>query len=153
MERIRQFMRDKPWAGWIVAILAIGAATVIIVRQNQAQGRFTPASMQEYVTIKYMDTGDEERIPRGRVDKMLREQNSGKLDPSQGLTNPKTGQPTGFIIDKEDWEAWIKRINEDRERLGSDKAKPVPNQPGRPPRVVEGAPPAPTPPPAPKPGN
>ncbi len=137
MERIRQFMRDKPWAGWLVALVILAAAGLVIVRQNQTQGRFTPASMQEYITIKYMDTGDEERIPRGRVDKMIREQQAGVVDPNKGLMNPKTGQFSGFPIDKDDWEAWIKRINDDRVQYG-----------GKP-----GAPPAPTPPPAPKPGN
>lgn len=145
MERIRQFMREKPWAGWLVALVILAAAGTIIYRQNQSAGRFTPASMQEYVTIKYMDTGEEVRLPRGRVDKMLRDQ-GGPLDPSKGLVNPATGQPTGFLIDREDWDSWIQRINEDRDRLGSDKVKPV-NQPGRNP------PTAPTPPTAPKPGN
>lgn len=145
MEKIRQFMREKPWAGWLVALVILALAAVIILRQNQSQGRFAPANMQEIITIKYMDTGDEERIPRGRVDKMLRDQQSGVIDPNKGLINPKTGQPTGFPIDKDDWEAWIKRINDDRQRLGSDK--PLPNQPGRTP------PTAPTAPPAPKPGN
>lgn len=144
MERIRQFIREKPWAGWIVALMILAAAGFIIFRQNQSQGRFTPASMQEYITIKYMDTGDEERIPRGRVDKMLRDQGA-TLDPNKGLINPKTGQPTGFPIDKDDWEAWIKRINDDRAEYGSGgvapRTRPTPTDP------------APTPPPAPKPGN
>lgn len=151
MERLRQFIREKPWAGWIVALIAIATASVIIFRQNQSQGRFDVQNMQEYITIKYMDTGDEERIPRGRVDKMLREQ-GGALDASKGLVNPKTGQPTGFPIDKDDWEAWIKRINDDRARLGGDKAKPVPTQPGRVPRPGD-APTPPVAPTAPAPGN
>lgn len=140
MDRIRRFVRENPWAGWTLSLIILGIAATIIVRQNSSSGRYTPDRMQEYVTIKYMDTGDEDRIPRGRVDKMLREQQLGMVDPTKGLLNPKTGQYTGFPYDKDDWEAWVKRINDDREQFAGDKNPPVRSQPGRNP---------PTPPPAP----
>jgi hypothetical protein len=133
MNRIRQFMRDKPWIGWVVALFALAGAGVIIFKQQTTTGMYDPESMTQIITIKFLDTGDEVEIPRGRVDTMLREQQSGVVDPSKGLLNPKTGQPTGFPIDKRNWDAWIKRINEDRAQYGGNQA--------------------PTPPPAPKPGN
>ncbi len=146
MERIRQFIREKPWAGWIVALMILAAAGVIIYQQNRPKGIYDAGSMTEMVTIKYIDTGEEEEIPRGRVDKMLRDQQTGKVDPAKGLINPKTGQPTGFPIDKRNWEAWINRINEDRAQYGTSESVAPRNRP-----TPTG--PIPTPPPAPKPGN
>jgi len=116
MDRIRQMMREKPWIGWIVALIAIAAAGFMMFNNTRPEGMFTPERMQEIITIKYMDTGDEERIARGRVDRMLRDQ-GGNLDSSKGLINPKTGVASGFPVDKDDWEKWIKRINEDRELM------------------------------------
>lgn len=127
MDRIRQLMREKPWMGWIVALVAIAAAGFMMFNNTQSDGRFTPSNMQEIITIKYIDTEEEVRLPRGRVDKMLRGQ-GGNLDPSKGLINPKTGKASGYPVDKDDWEKWIKRINEDRELMkqpGSANTTPV----------------------------
>jgi hypothetical protein len=118
MQAARSLMRDKPWAGWAVAGLALAAAVFFFIRNQSAnQGYSTPDRMQEMVTIKFMDTGDEETMPRGRLDKLLRSQ-QGTLDPEKGLINPKTNQPTGFPIDKDDWAAMIARINADRAQFG-----------------------------------
>lgn len=130
MNRIRQFMRDKPWIGWVVALFALAGAGVIIFKQQTTTGMYDPESMTQIITIKFLDTGDEVEIPRGRVDTMLREQQSGVVDPSKGLLNPKTGQPTGFPIDKRNWDAWIKRINEDRAQYGGNQAPTPAPKPG-----------------------
>jgi hypothetical protein len=29
----------------------------------------------------------------------------------EGIINPKTGKPTGFPFDKDEWSEWIARIN------------------------------------------
>lgn len=42
------------------------------------------------------------------------------LDPKVGITNPKTGKPSGFPTDNS-WEETIRRINEERAAASGGK--------------------------------
>lgn len=120
---LRESLNQKPWISWAIALVAIGAAGYMYVRSaGGGKGSYGLDRMTEMVTIKYADTGDEEQIPRGRLEKMLRTQGD-KLDPTKGLINPKSGQPTGFIFDKSDWEETIARINREKEAARQGDAK------------------------------
>lgn len=113
---IREALRQKPWLGWAVAAIVIALAAWNTFRGRAGDSPYSPDSMQEIVTIKFTDTGDEIEIPRGRLDKELRGRGD-KLDPLQGLVNPKTGQATGFPYSKRDWEGMITRINKEKELI------------------------------------
>jgi hypothetical protein len=121
LDRVRQLMNSKPWIGWAVAgVLLAGSAFMIIRGQTSGRDAYHPDRLQETVTVRFTDTGDEMTTTRGRL---LREltKDAGQLDPSKGLINPKTGQPTGFLFDKEEWDAMVTRINAEKEsfRKGS----------------------------------
>lgn len=120
LHHARKSIVKKPWVGWAVAAGCLGLAAYFHFGRGSGADLYTPESMTEMVTIKFTDTGEEMEIPRGRLDKMLRERGS-KLDPTQGVTNPKTGQPTGFPFNKNEWEKWIARINKDKEEAGQLK--------------------------------
>ncbi len=132
---LRDAINQRPWLGWVVAGVILGLAVLIYIRRSSSDSPYSPERMVQSVTIKYSDTGDEEQMPRGRFEKMLAEQ-PGKLDPAKGLLNPKTGQPTGFLYNKAEWEETCNRINAEKAAFGKG---------GQP------APAAPTP--APKPGK
>ena len=68
-------------------------------------------------------------MPRGRFEKELR-MRGGDLDPSKGLINPKTNQPTGFLFDKKEWEETVARLKGERDAVrSSQKAeKPAPTK-------------------------
>ena len=112
---IREFINKSPWMGWAFAALLLGATVFFFLRSRSGgSDPYSPARMTEMVTIRFTDTDDEITMPRGTMDKELRRQGD-KLDPTKGITNPKTGKPTGFLFDKEEWDAMIARINKEKE--------------------------------------
>lgn len=110
---IREFMNKKPWIGWLLAGILLVVASWRMFFGTAGRGEFLPEQMAETVTIRFTDTGDEMRITRARLEYRLRTQD-GLIDATKGFINPKTGQPTGFLYNKETWESMIKRINEDK---------------------------------------
>jgi len=107
---MREFLKKNPWLGWVLCVVLLGVSAW---RWFGGSGGspFSPDRMQEMVTIKYTDTGDTAEMPRGRFEKMLRDAGT-KLDPNQGLINPKTGKPTGFLFNQREWEEAVGRVNE-----------------------------------------
>lgn len=127
MPNVREFVNSKPWIGWALSgVLILVCAYILYARMNPQGDEYSVSRMTEMVTIKYTDTGKEEQIPRGRLIKMLLDQ-GGPIDATKGIINPETKQPTGFIYDKDDWEALVKQLNEDR------AAASKPKTPGAPP--------------------
>jgi hypothetical protein len=112
---VREFLNKKPWIGWVLAIVFLGVSTYFFYRsRSSGVDPYSPSRMTEMVTIRFTDTEDEITIPRGRLDKELRQQ-ADHLDPSKGYINPKTGKPTGFLFNKPEWDEMIARINKERE--------------------------------------
>lgn len=125
MPNIRSMLKDSPWLGWVVAALCLALAAYVTFRQFRPADLMSPERMKDELTIRYADTGEVVTIPRGRLDKMLRTQ-GGLLDPSVGLINPKTNQPTGFLFNKDEWDGLITRINADKKAMGiTGTAKPI----------------------------
>lgn len=115
MANLRETLNAKPWIAWCVAgVFFVIALYMFFARMSPGGDMYNPERMLETVTIKYSDTGETEEMPRGRLIRELMLQ-SGNIDPSKGIINKKTGQPTGFIFDKADWEAVVKQINEDKD--------------------------------------
>lgn len=148
MNSLREMLAKKPWLGWVLAGVFLCAAIAIYLKRTGGEDPYSPSRMQEMVTIKFIDTGDEMEIPRGRLDKELR--GRGNLNPEEGVINPKTGKPTGFPFDKDEWSEWIKRINEEKAEASKAAAgkstgpvvRPTPPAPELPP-AAPGAPSAP----------
>lgn len=106
-------------------ILALSAVTIFM--QNRGDSPYSPESMTEMLTIRYTDTNEVERIPRGRLDKMLRGRTN--FDPAEGIINPKTGKPTGFLVDEDEWTAMLARIKADKEQFKSGESALQPTSP------------------------
>ncbi len=118
--RLRESINQKPWLGWAVAAVLFCVAALFALRSFFPSGDiYSGDSMSEMVTIKFTDTGETMEIPRGRLIKQLLD-DGGTLDPSKGIMNPKTKQPTGFLFNKSEWESMIKSLIADRA-----EAKPV----------------------------
>ncbi|MFZ4574489.1 MAG: hypothetical protein ACOYN0_08835 [Phycisphaerales bacterium] len=118
MNMVRELLAKNPWIGWIFAVMFLGLAVFIYFKRSGSDDPYSPDRMVELVTIKFVDTGDEIQIPRGRLDKELRGR-GGSLNPEEGIINPKTGKPTGFPFDKDEWSEWIARINKDKTDAGA----------------------------------
>ncbi|MGQ0626805.1 MAG: hypothetical protein ACT4PL_01745 [Phycisphaerales bacterium] len=116
MQNIRTMIREKPAIGWGVAgVLLLVAVYLAVSRTSGNEDAFGSASMTEMVTIKFTDTGKTEEWPRGRVVRELLSTGATKLDPNVGIRNPETGQMTGFIFSKAEWDQMINTLNTERE--------------------------------------
>jgi hypothetical protein len=133
MSSIREQISSKPWIGWAIAgVLFVAAVYLYISRSSRNDVQYGQEAMTKMVTVKFTDTGDELVMPRGRFEKMLRGSVTGTLDPSKGLINPKTNQPTGFLFNKSDWDETIQRINTERKEFGTiGDAAPVAPPPAK----------------------
>ena len=128
---IRESINSKPWLGWAVAgVVLVLAAWLMFSRLGAGSDTYDPKRMQQTVTIKFTDTGETIEMPRGRLIKMLADQ-GGKIDPTKGIINPATKQPTGFLYDKAEWDELVKNINEDRAQAEAARK-------GAPPAAVPG---------------
>lgn len=116
MQRLREMINEKPWAGWALAGVILVGSIVMFFRIGRGGEDYTADRMTEIVTIKFADTGDTIEMPRGRLVQELA-MRAGQLDPGTGITNPKTGQPTGFLYDKGEWDRIVADINSAKEEL------------------------------------
>lgn len=113
--RLREGVQRKPWLGWVFALVLGGLAVLLYLRGGRSADPYSPERTTESVTIKFTDTGEELTMPRGRFEKLLRDQ--GELDASKGLLNPATKKYSGFLVDKDEWEETVRRINAERDAL------------------------------------
>jgi hypothetical protein len=103
-------MKRKPVLVWAaIAALALAAGLFLV----QFAGRGDPNSVEhltQEITIRCSETGDEWTVARGRMERELLLRGT-PIDPTVGLVNPKTGRPTGFPVDRDEWDRTIKRLN------------------------------------------
>jgi hypothetical protein len=128
MASIRDTFQKSPWLGWTFALIMFGVAAYFAFFRGKANlDPSNPDRMREMITIKFTDTGDELQMPRGRFEREIRESQPGMtIDPSKGLINPKTGQPTGVLFDKTDWDSLVKQINTERAEFRGNGPAPEP---------------------------
>lgn len=128
---MRDVLNKYPWLGWVIALLLLGLSIWLYVARTRGAGDYDPDRMKDMLTIRYTDTDEVEKIPRGRLDQMLR-RSGDSLDPTKGIINPKTGKPTGFLVDEDEWTTMIERINREkdavREASGGKNVKVAPRK-------------------------
>lgn len=130
MNQVRAILRN-PAIGWAIALLAVGFAVWMLIRSLTSSSPYDPARTTQEVTIRFTDTGDELTMSRGRFEKELR--GSGReLKLDEGIINPKTGKPTGFLVAADEWKETVARLN--LERSEAQGASPWGNTPATPPK-------------------
>jgi len=116
MGNIRDFVNKSPWIGWIFAGLILIVAVYLFFRTPSNESPYSPERMREMVSIKFTDTGEVIQMSRGDLDRTLRRRGE-KVDAAQGIINPKTNQPTGFLYNKDEWDKMIARINTEKDEI------------------------------------
>jgi hypothetical protein len=124
LDGIRESMAKKPWIGWTLALVLLAVAVVLWVTRGGGGSPYSPERMQETLTVRFTDTDEVVKISRGQLDRELRRRGD-RVDPSQGIVNPKTGKPTGFLVDEDEWSAMIERINKQKEEIRASAGKQV----------------------------
>ncbi len=93
---------------WAV-FAALAVLMVIVILWGLRASRSPAADLASEVTVRFDDTGEDLKMTRGQIERALiaRIFQPGPIDPAVGLTNPKTGKPTGFPADREYWNRLI----------------------------------------------
>jgi hypothetical protein len=112
MDRLRQFINEKPWLGWAMAAALLVVSLVLYYRLSGGSDPHSIARLSQMVTIRCAETGDEWQMNRGMLEKALLERPL-PIDPNVGLQNPNTGKFTGFPVDSV-WKSTIDRLNKER---------------------------------------
>lgn len=108
---LREAMREKSWLGWTVAGVFAVAAIVMLVRSLTTTEPDSIERRSQTVTIRCTETGQEWTMNRGRFERLLMTQD-GQIDPQKGIPSEfAEGRLTGFLVDKDEWEETVERIN------------------------------------------
>lgn len=108
-------------AAGAIALLAVG----FLARSFFKTAPDSIERRSQTVTIRDTLTGDEWQMNRGQFERLLMTQD-GMLDPNAGIPSQfSDGKPVGVLVDKDDWEETVERINTlKREYSGSGRSAP-----------------------------
>ncbi len=122
MSSIREQLNARPWLGWAFAGVVVVASVVTFIRMRSSDdGAMSGDALTEEVTIRYTDTGETVSMLRGRLTRELLGKD-GKLDPSQGIRNPKTGELSGVLVNDKQWQKLVAEINALKEDAARNKS-------------------------------
>ena len=114
LRKLRELLRESPRLGWLFAAMLLIVVVFLVVQTRAKPGQYSYERMAQDIRIRCSETGEEWTMPRGRLEADLLAR-AGKLDASVGVTNPKTGRPTGFPINE--WQETIDRLNREKDKL------------------------------------
>ncbi|MBZ0171711.1 MAG: hypothetical protein K8E66_04970 [Phycisphaerales bacterium] len=114
----RDILKSKPWIGWAFSLLFLGLALLMYVRGSGGNAPDSLERRSQMVTIRCTETGNEWQMNRGQFERLLMTQ-SGMLDPALGIPSEfAEGRLTGVLVDKDDWEETVGRINAMKKAYG-----------------------------------
>ncbi len=116
LEKVRTFVNERPWLGWVVAGLVLVGSYFVYRSLSGAGNPYSVDRLSEMVTLKCSETGFEWQMTRGEMELELR-QRAGMIKPGDGLRNPQTGKFTGFPFNKSEWESTLDRLNGERQEV------------------------------------
>ncbi len=116
---IRETLNEKPAIGRTIALLAVAGAIYLAFRAGSNDAPDSLERRSEMVTIRDTVTGDEWEMNRGQFERLLLTQ-QGQIDPNGGIPSKfSDGKPVGVLVDKNDWEETVRRINAMKAQYGS----------------------------------
>jgi hypothetical protein len=119
---LRAQLEARPWLGWILAVVAIAAAVLMGLRSMRgSDASLSSNRMAETVTIRFTDTNETVTMTQGELARTLI-MRGGTIDGTKGIPNPKTGQPTGFLENRQAWEQIVNDLNKE---LAENFNKPI----------------------------
>jgi hypothetical protein len=124
MASLRDQLNARPWLGWAFAGAVIVASLVMYVRLRAGDnGALSGDAQTDEVTVRFTDTGETITMLRGRLTKELLARN-GRLDPAEGIVNPKTNKPTGVLVNDKQWRKMVTEINALKDDAAKTKMTP-----------------------------
>ena len=106
-----------------LGVVAIMLGAELVYRSVEGAAPGTTSSLTKDVTIRDAETGAEWTMSRGRLEQALY-QRSGEINPEEGLSNPETGTPTGFPVNRSrEWDEVIERISAEKRAMLEKQGK------------------------------
>jgi len=124
MEQLKRLFSEKKGLSYmlvavLVAAVAFWGYRLFFADRNDV---LSTEALSEDVTVLFTDTGDTRKMARGDIVRELLDRDGNTaIDPSNGITNPKTGKQTGVIVSDGAWKKLIEGVNRER----SFKGKPI----------------------------
>lgn len=117
---LREKLNDNPAIARTIAVLAAVAAVVILVRSQTNEARDSVERRSQTVTIRDTLTGDEWTMNRGQFERLLLTHH-GLIDAAGGVPSQfSDGKPVGVLVDTDDWQETVQRVNTMKQQYGSD---------------------------------
>lgn len=114
MAKLKELLGERTLLRISLAVCLVILAVIAVLRLTGPKNPYSLERLTQDVTLVCRETGEEFRMPRGRMEQMLWDR-PAPLDPGVGLVNPDTGRPT--LFPKSEWEQTIERINADRSAI------------------------------------
>ncbi|HYD02035.1 MAG TPA: hypothetical protein VEB22_12475 [Phycisphaerales bacterium] len=122
MATLRDQLNARPWLGWAFAgVVTVAAVTMYFRMRSGSEGVLSGDTLTEEVTVKFTDTGETVKMLRGRLTRELLGK-AGKLDPAEGIVNPKTGKASGVLVSDGEWQRLVAEINALKDDAARNKA-------------------------------
>jgi hypothetical protein len=116
---LRELLNDKPIIGRTIAIIALAIAGFLVIRTMTNQEPDSVERRSEMITIRDTETGDEWTMNRGQFERLLL-LHDGLIDVNGGIPSRfSDGRPTGVLVDKDDWQETVSRINAMKEQMNA----------------------------------
>jgi len=117
---LREILNDKPIIGRTITVVALAVAGFLIIRTLTNKEPDSIERRSETVTIRDTETGDEWTMNRGQFERLLLLHN-GLIDANGGIPSQfSDGRPTGILVDKDDWQETVSRINSMKKQINPD---------------------------------
>jgi hypothetical protein len=117
---LREKLNENPQIAWTITVVAVLAAGFFVYRSMTRTEVDSVERRSEMVTIRDTLTGDEWEMNRGQFERLLMTQ-QGLIDPEGGIPSQfSDGKPVGVLVDKNDWESTVERINALKKKYGQD---------------------------------
>ncbi len=117
---LRDKLNENPHIAWSITVVAVLVAGFFLYRSMTQQDADSMERRSEMVTIRDTLTGDEWEMNRGQFERLLMTQD-GLIDPEGGIPSQfSDGMPVGVLVDKNDWESTVERINALKKKYGQD---------------------------------
>jgi hypothetical protein len=116
----REKLNDNPAIARTILVVIVAGAIFMAFRAGTNSAPDSLERRSEAVTIRDTVTGDEWTMNRGQFERLLLTQ-EGLIDPAGGIPSEfSDGKPVGVLIDRDEWQETVQRINAMKRQYGAD---------------------------------
>lgn len=111
--KIAPLLEEKPWIKWAAGAVGVLALVLVAMQfmRSRADSLLDADTLGQTLHVKFEDNGETMEVPIGFISRELIDR-QGQASETWKLTNPKSGQQTGVVVERRAWAALVKQVNE-----------------------------------------